>query len=422
MAALPSNLHWQNDMIHSLFLIALLLATTDSTDWPAWRGPHGDGTAEAQINLPTEWSANHNIAWRTPIPGRGHASATIIGSRVFLPTAVDQPQQQMVICFDRQDGHQLWKTIVHDGGFANSGGSGNDKASLASSTIASDGENLFVNFLNDNAVHTTSLTLDGRIRWQTKVCDYILHQGYGSSPLIYKQFVIAAADNKGGGAVVAMDRETGTVAWRHSRPNSPNYASPVVVTIDGQDQLIMTGCDLVESLDPNTGKLLWRVDGATTECVSSTPSVGPLVFSSGGYPKNHLAAYNAQKNGELQWEQKIRLYVPSLIAHQQNLYAVMDEGIAVCIRARDGKTLWKKRLGGTFSSSPVLVGQTIYATNEDGKTFVFKADSEKFSGISENELGTSVFATPAISGNSIFLRVAEYQNGQRKESLIRIGK
>jgi len=396
--------------------------TFASTDWPWWRGPNRDGSASPGQHPPTHWDRHTNVLWRTAIPGRGHGSPTLLGDRIYLPTADHQREAQLVLCFDRKTGSQLWEAVVHQGGFKNRGGRPmNERASLASSTIATDSQRLFINFLNDNAVYTSALNLDGEILWQQRLCDYTLHQGYGSSPAIYRDLVVASADNKAGGALVAMKRDSGEVVWRRDRPEKPNYASPSLVTIDGRDQLIVTGCDLVTSLDPVTGETLWEIEGATTECVTTTVTDGKHVFSSGGYPKNHVAAIVADGSGTVAWETNLRDYVPSMIYRDGHLYMTLDAGIATCVDSATGKTIWKERLGGTFSSSPVLVGDTIFATNESGQTFLFEATPDGFNGRGENQLGESVFATPVIAGGKIYARVAHYENDRRQEYLYCIG-
>src|SRR5205085_7408130 len=140
-------------------------------------------------------------------------------------------------------------------------------SSLASSTVACDGRRLFINFLNKGAIWTTALNRDGKQLWQTKVADYVLHQGFGSSPAVYESLVLVSADNKGGGLIAGLDRATGKVVWKQERPKLPNYASPIILRADGRDQLVMTGCDLVAGFAPLTGKKLWEVKGSTTECV-----------------------------------------------------------------------------------------------------------------------------------------------------------
>lgn len=399
-------------------LAASISMSISSADWPWWRGPNRDGSAAPDQSPPTTWSHRENVLWRAPVPGRGHGSPMLWKDRLYLATADQDADVQRVLCFARDTGNLIWQKTVHQGGLEHNGDrKPNERASMASSTVATNGQLLFINFLNDNAVWTSALSLDGDIVWQRKISDYIVHQGYGSSPAIYRDLVIVAADNKGGGAVVAFDQETGNEVWRRDRPALPNYSSPVIVHVAGHDQLIMTGCDLVTSLDPLTGKELWKVSGATTECVTSTVTDGKHIFTSGGYPKNHVAAVVADGSGTLAWENNLRAYVPSLLVKDNHLFAVLDAGVATCIRSDTGEEVWKARLGGTFSSSPVMVGDRIYATNEQGETFIFLATPERFEKIAQNELGESVFATPTICDSRIYARVAHYQDDQRKEYL-----
>ncbi len=389
-----------------------------SSDWPGWRGTHGDGIADQGQDPPTSWSEQENVRWRVAVPGRGHGSPTVLGDKVFLATADPERQVQVVLCFDRATGTQQWEAVVHEGGFANkSPRPPNEKASLASSSVATDGERLFINFLNDNAVWTSAISLDGKILWQQKISEYIVHQGYGSSPTIYRHLVIVTADNKSGGAVAGLDRATGNIEWLRRRPTKPNYSSPIILNMAGREQLILTGCDLVTSLDPLTGEEIWEIEGATTECVTTPVTDGKHVFTSGGYPKNHISAVAADGSGRVVWENNTRAYVPSILHSDGFLFTTLDAGIASCFRCDTGEEVWKARLGGTFSSSPVLVGDLIYATNEEGVTHLFKADPEKFEKVAENELGESVFATPAICGGQIFMRVAHMEDDHRQEYL-----
>ena len=332
--------------------------------------------------------------------------------------ARNEEQVQSVLCLNRLTGKQIWSVDIHEGGFPKRS---NKKASHASTTLACDGRRLFVNFVNSGAAFTTALDRDGNQLWQTKISDYVVHQGYGSSPAVYRDLVIVSADNKKRGAVAALNRETGKVVWRHERPKTPNYASPVIVNAAGREQLVFIGCNLVSSYDPLSGKKLWEVSGATTECVTSTVTDGTHVYSSGGYPKNHVAAIKADGSGEVAWENTTRVYVPSMLIRDGYLYAVTDAGVAMCWEAGTGRGVWKGRLGGTFSASPILVGENIYAVNESGQAFIFKASPEKFQLIGKNKLGDETFATPTICGGRIYLRIAKRENGKRQEYLYCLG-
>ncbi|HEV8059055.1 MAG TPA: PQQ-binding-like beta-propeller repeat protein [Gemmataceae bacterium] len=408
-----------------LFLVLIGIARADDRaaktgDWPWWRGPTRNGIADPNQKPPIHWSDKENVLWKSPIPGRGHGSPTVSGSRVFIAAAEPESETQSVLCFDRQTGKQLWKKPVHQGGFEKKG---NAKSTLASVTPACDGERVFVNFLHDGAVFASALSYEGELLWQTKVSDFVIHQGYGSSPAIFKSLVIVTADNKAGGAVAGLDRATGNIRWSTKRPALPNYTSPIIVEAAGHEQLLLTGCDLVTSLDPNSGKKLWEINGATTECVTSLVTDGSLVFTSGGYPKQHVSAVRADGTGKIVWENGARVYVPSMIVHDGYLYGIMDAaGMAVCWSCDTGKEIWKGRLGGTFSASLVLVGENLYAVNEAGKTFIFKADPKAFALVAENKLGDEAMASPAICGSHIFMRVAETRDGRRQEWLYCLGK
>jgi len=390
------------------------ISVSAESDWPWWRGPTHDGIAHAGQKPPHEWSSSKNVLWKSPISGRGHGSPIVVGKQVLILTADLKADTQTLYCFDRDTGKTTWKKVVHSTGVYKGG---NKKASQASTTPACDGKRIYITLLNQGAIYVSARDLSGEPLWQTKISNYIVHQGYGASPYLYKSLVIVAADNKGGGAICGLERATGKIVWRVDRPKKPNYPSPTVIHVAGKDQLILTGCDLVTSIDPLTGKKNWEFPGATTECVTTTVTDGKHIYTSGGYPKNHVSAVVADGSGKVTWKNGSRVYVPSMISHDGHLYAVTDAGVATCWNAATGKTAWKGRLGGTFSSSPVLAGGHVFATNEKGQSFVFAATPEKFDLVAKNEITGQVFASPAICGGRIYLRIAERQNGKRQEVL-----
>lgn len=393
--------------------------TVDAGDWPWWRGPGRNGIADAKQTVPVRWSETDNIIWKAAVPGKGHGSPIIVGNRVVIATADADRQVQSLICFDRANGTQMWESVIHEGGLTTKG---NEKSSLASATPAFDGEYFFINFLNNDGIWVTAVDRDGKKVWQIRLCDYILHQGFAASPAVYQNLVLVAADHKGKGVMAGLDRKTGQVVWKRERPALPNYPSPVVLHVAGKDQLIMQGCNLVTGLNPVSGDQLWEIEGATEECVTSTVTDGLRIFTGGGYPKNHMAAVMADGSGKVSWETNTRSYVPSMVVRDGYLYTILDNGVAVCSRCDTGEEVWKERLNGTFSSSLVLAGELLFATNEDGKTWVFKATPAAYEEVAQNQLGQNVFGTPSICGDRIYHRVAMIVDGKRQEWLYCIGE
>lgn len=390
-----------------------------TADWPCWRGAQGNGIAAADQSPPLKWSATENILWKATMPGRGHGSPIVVGDQVILATAEDDRDVQSVFSFDRNTGVKRWQAVVHPSGIVRKG---HKKSTPASSTPACDGQRVFVNFLNNDAIYTTALDLSGKQLWQTKVSDFAVHQGFGSSPTLYGPYLFVSADNRGGGVVAALDRVTGKIAWQTSRPAKDNYASPTLLAAGGKEQLVVHGCDLVSSFEPLTGKKLWEIEGSTTECVTSLVTDGDRIFISGGWPKKHVQALLADGSGKSAWESTLQVYVPSMIVTGGHLFATQDSGVATCWNCETGKEVWKERVGGTFTSSLVLVGDNLFATNEAGQTFVFKANPAKFELVAENKLGDEVYATPAICGGRIYSRVVENVGGNKQETLYCIGQ
>jgi hypothetical protein len=370
--------------------------------------------------VPKEWSSTQNVLWRVDVPGRGHSSPTVVGDRILLATADEATQTQGVVCFSRVDGRQLWLTPLSRGGFPKT----HPKNTHATPTVACDGDRLFVTFHHHARLTFHCLDLEGREVWSRELGGYDPRKyeyGYAPSPLIYGHTVIVAADVDDGGFLVACDRETGKEIWRTARPQGYSFSSPVVAHVAGREQLLISGINQVAAYDPRTGKQLWTTPGTTAATCGTMVWDGDLVFASGGYPKAETICVRADGSGTVVWTNNQKCYEQSMLATGGYLYAVTDQGVAYCWRGSDGHEMWKERLQGPVSSSPVLVGDTIFATNESGTTFVFKANPERFEGVARNQLENEGFATMAVCGNRIYIRTATGNGANRRESLYCIG-
>lgn len=380
-------------------------------DWPWWRGPTLDGKSRDGRAV-TTWNQTENVLWKTKVPGRGHSSPIVCGERIFLTTADEDMHKQYVLSFDRKTGKSLWRTLVHEAEFTRK----NPKNSFASATLTWDGRRIVAVFLNRDGLHVTALNPDGKILWQTKAGDFRSQHGYGSSPVLFKSLVIINGDSLEDCFVAALDRNTGKMVWRTARKTTGkngSYATPIVAQVAGRPQLILTGMGEVTSYDPQTGKLIWSCEGPSEVTGCTVACSDKLVFATGGFPEKEILAIRADGTGDVTqthivWRSgKGVAYVPSPLYHDGYLYVVSDGAMATCFQAATGEQVWQERLQGDFTSSPVLVADLLYVTNEDGKTFVLKT-GPKFQRVAVNLLDERVLATPAVAGGRLFLRASEH--------------
>ena len=402
----------------AFFLTGLTGLTGMAQDWPAWRGPNRNNVAPGDQKPPTNWDDETNVVWKAEVPGRGHASPTIVGDKIFLATAEQDGQKQSVVCLDKKTGKQLWQTTVNEGGFEPRIHPNNTHASQ---TIACTDDRVYVVFNNNGGIQLAALDFDGKLLWE-RVTGPFKGQfpfGFGSSPCIYKDMVIVLSDCTSIGFLAAYDKD-GKEVWRTKRGQTTSYATPIVATIEGKDQIVMSGAD-VRSYDPMTGDELWDVPCPWRATCGTLVWEGDTVFVGGGFPARGSLAVSASTK-EILWQVPVPVYEQSLIIKDGYVYAHADSGAAYCWRASDGKEMWKQRVTPKgVSASPVLVGDLIFMTGEKGEGVIVKANPEKFEEVGRNQLGKVAFATPVFLDNRMYARVGT-KKGSEPQYLYCIGE
>lgn len=384
-------------------------------DWAGWRGPGRQGHVVG--SAPIEWSENENVLWKVKVPGRGHGSPTVVGDSIYLATADEGTQKQSVVAFDRQTGDQRWQTTLNTGGFP-SASQMHPTGTHANSTVASDGERLFIAFLHHDAITAYALDTEGNLLWEEELGPFASRFGYAPSPQVHRSLVLISADHGGGGFLAGLHRESGEVVWRKARPLMTSCSSGVVADVGGRELFVIGGCESLSAYDPATGEEIWSVPGLAETTCGTCVWDDERVYASGGYPDNQTLAVTAA--GTAVWDNRTKCYESSMLVTDGHLYAVDDSGIAHCWEADTGTETWKKRLGGAYSASLILAGDNLYATSESGQTTVFGADPQAFQLLATNQLGDEAFATPTVAGGRMYHRVAT-RDGGRQEWLYSIG-
>lgn len=387
-------------------------------DWPWWRGPMRDGYAPADSKPPVEFGEEKNLKWKVAIPGRGHSSPVIVGNQIFLSTADEKQKTHSVMALEKSSGKQQWIRQLNEGGFPEANHPNNTEATP---TIACDGEAIYVTFFHHESIHLISLDLQGNVRWDVKAGFYNPQRyqfGYAPSPVLYKGNVIVAAEQDALSFIAAFDCTSGKEVWRAFRPENLSFSSPVIAHLAGRDMLLISGADTVSAYDPSTGKVMWQT-AATTEATCGTIVwKDDMVFASGGNPEAGTFGIKVTPtSGEVVWKNNQQSYEQSMIIAGEYLYGWCDNGVMYCWRAADGKEQWKKRVPGDVSASAVYANDLVYWSNEGGELIVFKPSPTKFDVVATNKIGSEAFASPAVSGNEIYLRVADSDSRERQEYL-----
>ena len=293
-------------------------------------------------------------------------------------------------------------------------------------SVATDGQHVFAVFSHHRGVHVTALDIDGNEVWKQKVGDYQSKYpfGFGASPIVHGGNVIVTNENDVDSAVVAFDAKTGDKVWKINRNGNTSYSTPVVTTVAGEEQLLLSGGGMVASYNPFDGQQRWATNASWGVTCGTMVWNGDMVFASGGYPSGQTLGIDARK-GSMVWTNSAKVYEQSMLAIGGYVYAHADNGVIYCWRAKDGEEMWKqkfstKRVG--VSASPVFANGNIYFTAENGETVVVKATHEGYEELARNNLGDSAFASQAFCGNRIFTRVGDSSSGVRQEWLVCLGE
>lgn len=413
--------------------------TFAADDWPHFRGPRGDGHAEG-AELPLEWSETKNVTWKVPVPGRGHSSPVISGNRVWLTTAIveelteEEEQARLAklptnsrgiriagslslraLCFDTTMGKALHDVEVFR---IDEPGPVHSLNSYASPTPILEGDRVYVHFGSYGTACMNAETGEPVWTQRSLVVDH--QNGPGASPILWKDLLIAQYDGIDRQFVAALDKDTGKPVWQTKRsgklPDRPEfqkaYCTPTVVTTDDGSVLISPGSDWVYGYDPASGEELWKAAyGKLGFSTVPKPVVGHgMAFISTSFIQPRLLAVKYDGRGDVSdshvaWvSDRNAPNKPSLLLHDEGLFVVADKGVVSCMDPLNGDVLWRDRLDGEFSASPLFAGDRIFAFDQDGKCIVFAASADGFEKLAENHLDEGCMGSPAVTGDALIVR------------------
>jgi outer membrane protein assembly factor BamB len=393
--------------LYSIALVSLLLSNTSlfAADWLQFRGSENRSTSEAK--LPAEISGDKNVAWKSPLVGKGVSGPIVVGNKVFV-TASSGPVVQdrlHVLCFDATSGKQLW----HRQFWATGRCFHHPTSANAAPTPASDGERVFAFYSSNDLV---CLDLDGNLQWYRGLgLDYPKagnDVGMSSSPVVAGGAVVVQSESQGDSFVAGLDVLTGETLWRENRKQGANWASPALLRDkEGKEVVLVQSANVLTAHEPRSGKQMWKFD-TTCSIIPSATAVGDRVF----LPAKGLTALEATAtttSPTVAWESnKLGPGNASPVIVGDQVYVLNSAGVLSCGDVKSGDVLWQQRLAGKFWATPVVAGGRIYCINDAGKSFVVQAGAEKPEEPVTAELGEPVLASPAVSGDGLFIRTEKH--------------
>ena len=411
-------------------IIALFIAPSlfGAEPWTQFRGPRGDGHTTA-TNLPVEWSETKNVAWKTAIHDRGYSSPVIYGKQVWLTTATEDGKKLFGLCIDKDTGKVLHDLHLFD--VAKPQRITRDNTYASPTPVIEKGR-VFLHFGTYGTACVDTAT--GKVLWQRRDlnCDHEAGAGPASSPMLFGNTMIVHVDGRDVQYIIALDTATGKTVWKTARSldytqfpvhHRKAYCMPMLVPRGDGQQLVSPAGRGLYAYDPKTGKELWHMRHRGWS-VAPRPIYGHgLIFATIDRDNPELWAIRPDGKGDITdthiaWSEKRGMperCSPLLV--DDLLYFVNRGGIATCLEAKTGKEVWKERLKGAYSASPIYAKGRIYLFNETGNATLLRP-GRKFEIIAANALAPQpLLATPAVDGNAFIIRTGSYlyriENGKQ---------
>jgi outer membrane protein assembly factor BamB len=402
-------------------------------NWPAWRGPTGQGVS-TETDLPVTWGPDENVRWKVALPSAGNSTPIIWGDRVFITQANDVTkwppkvpeyfaggssagghaiaEKRSVMCFNRTDGTLLWQRdveykepeITHP------------TNPFCSASPVTDGERVVA---SHGAAGLVCYDLDGNEQWRYDVGKIEHLWGTAASPILYKDLCIAWCGPGDRQFLVALDKRTGKKVWETVEPDGDagittrsfrgSWATPLIANVEGKDQLLFAVPFKMKGYDPLTGKELWSSSGPGTYCYTSPLFVEDVMI----YGRNLVRLGGEGDISKSRLRHSVgTMKISSAVILGDLLHMYNDVGVPGCWNWRTGDEVWKdqieKRPGGTTAwGSPVLADGRIYITDQRGTSTVFAA-GEKYELLAVNRLDERCNASIAVSGGNLFIRTHEH--------------
>jgi len=409
-------MHRRSYFLAAALILFFAFSTADvypqSSSWDNYRGPQHNGHSNA-VNIPLQWNDSMNIAWKTPIEGKGWSSPVVLNRQVWITTAAPDGSWFDAICLDENDGSVIFNIRVFE---ESEPLEIHPLNSYASPSPVIEQGSVYVHFGTYGTARID--TGSGKIIWKRQDINCDHEVGPGSSPVIYKNMLILTMDGVDVQYLEALDKETGKTIWKQHRgldfsalpfDRKKAFFTPIFKEVDGQTLLLSPGPHAIMGYLPETGEQVWIVhyEGFSG---SSQPITGNgIIYFNTGFGKSSIIAIKLGGKGDqtanaIKWLNEKSLQARSSpILIDGYIYTVNTGGQAKCLDAMTGEEIWTERVGRQTSASPVYAEGKIFTFDEEGLCTIYKP-GRSYMKIAENQLPDGVMSSPAIIDGAIIIR------------------
>lgn len=388
---------------------------TTPQDYASFLG--GEYWAEVDgVSLDTDWSARPpKELWRQPI-GAGWSGFAIVGD--YAITQEQRGESEMVVCYELRTGNVAWSHADEvrwdpGGGGALGGVGPRATPTVVEGRVYSHGATGILNCIDART---------GEVVWsRDTLADFDADQlawGKAGSPLVVGDLVVLSVGGVGDSSLVAFNRETGEEVWAGGKRRS-SYATPVMMELAGQRQIVAVNEEYVTAHDPTNGEVLWEYpwlgnsDG-NASASQPVPVGDDRIFLSKGYgePAQLVQIARAEDgswSAEGIWRKPVmRTKLGNVVIRDGYVYGIDDVDME-CIALDTGKRMWKKRRRPAFGHGQIiLVGDVILVLSESGELVLVEASPKKFKELASFQAIEGVtWNNPALAGNVLLVRNAE---------------
>ncbi len=400
----------------TLIVTAAILAANfglAEENWPQFRGPKGNGHAEAK-NLPLHFSETKNVKWKVEIPGKAWSSPVVWKKQIWMTNATEDGKKMSAVCVEADSGKIVRDLLIFD----------NEKPeychptnSYASPTPVIENGRLYAHFGTYGTACVDTNT--GEILWSRRDLHTDHYRGPASSPIVHENLVFLSFDGIDVQFVAALDKRTGDTLWKKDRDidyNTSNgdhkkaYSTAHVIEVNGKSQIVSPAAMETIAYDPANGDVIWRVRHGGMNAASRPLYEHGMVYISTEGSKISLVAVKPNGKGDVTESHVVWTTGKTVPKKASQLvvgdlfFMVNDSGVITCLDAKTGELHWQERVEGEYWASPLYANGRIYLlSNKEGRVAVIAA-KPKFELLAENKMDGDFNASPAVIGDDLILR------------------